>query len=227
VDEHYYRSPEWFLKNAKRYDNYNRKGPKVFAGEYAAHDRNRNNNLRSALAEAAFMTGLERNADIVQLATYAPLLAHKDAWQWKPDMIWFDNLSVVRTPNYYVQMLYANNSGTNVLPISLNEKPICGQDSLYASAAIDANTSEIILKIVNASDVIQNINIKLKGLKKGIKNNEIKLTTLHTNNPDEINSFETPLNIVPGHASIEATGSEFQLTMPGNAFYLCRLTINL
>jgi alpha-N-arabinofuranosidase len=103
VDEHYYNSPEWFLKNANRYDAYDRKGPKIFAGEYAAQSvatvsPKNENNWRCALSEAAFMTGLERNADLVHMASYAPLFAHVDAWQWTPDLIWFDNLNAYGTP---------------------------------------------------------------------------------------------------------------------------------
>ena len=115
VDEHYYKSPEWFRSNASRYDKYDRKGPKVFAGEYAAHAENDPNSWEAALSEAAFMTGLERNADVVYQATYAPLFAHVEGWQWRPDLIWFDNLSSVRSANYYVQQLYGENKGTNVL----------------------------------------------------------------------------------------------------------------
>jgi alpha-L-arabinofuranosidase len=116
IDEHYYKPPAWFFNNAARYDSYERTGPKIFAGEYAAHSKENpeaesRNNWESALAEAAFMTGLERNADIVQMCSYAPLFAHVDAWQWRPDLIWFDNLSVVATPNYYVQKLFSNNKG--------------------------------------------------------------------------------------------------------------------
>ncbi len=93
VDEHYYCNEEWFRNSATRYDNYPRRGPKVFAGEYACHGKGRKyNHYNTALLEAAFMTGLERNADVVQMATYAPLLAHKEGWQWRPDMIWFDNM---------------------------------------------------------------------------------------------------------------------------------------
>ncbi|HZI25296.1 MAG TPA: alpha-L-arabinofuranosidase C-terminal domain-containing protein, partial [Chryseolinea sp.] len=96
VDEHYYRNPEWFLENSNRYDNYDRKGPKIFAGEYAAQSvatvsPDNKNNWKCAMSEAAFMTGLERNADIVYMASYAPLLAHAEGWQWTPDLIWFDN----------------------------------------------------------------------------------------------------------------------------------------
>ena len=107
VDEHYYNSPAWFLQNNDRYDSYDRKGPKVFLGEYASQD----NSFYNALAEAAYMTGLERNADIVRLASYAPLLANKDYVQWRPDMIWFDNHASWGSASYEVQKLFMNNVG--------------------------------------------------------------------------------------------------------------------
>ena len=124
VDEHYYKPPQWFLDNAGRYDNYDRKGPKVFAGEYAAHGDGEYNNWEAALSEAAFMTGLERNADVVWQATYAPLFAHVEGWQWKPDLIWFDNLQVARSANWYVQMLYGVYKGTNVLRLTEDGQPV-------------------------------------------------------------------------------------------------------
>ncbi|MCK3684404.1 alpha-L-arabinofuranosidase C-terminal domain-containing protein [Maribellus sp. YY47] len=225
VDEHYYRSPEWFLENAERYDSYDRNGPKVFAGEYAAHPKSRDNNVAGAIAEAAFMTGLERNADVVQLATYAPLFAHVDAWQWKPDMIWFDNLNVVRTPNYYVQQMYAQNVGTNVLSILQDGNIISGADGLYASSCIDKNTSEIIVKVVNASADVQDININLTGLKGTVKNGEVLITCLHSNVPEAVNTLEAPNSVVPTHTSIHTNGNEFQLKAQGNAFYVCKLKI--
>lgn len=168
VDEHYYMAPDWFFANAARYDNYDRKGPKVFAGEYASHDHStgKANNFLAALSEAAFMTGLERNADVVRLATYAPLFAHVDAWQWNPDLIWFDNLRMMRTPNYYVQQMYGMNAGTDVLPLQMDGQPVTGQDSLYASAALDAHTGEVILKLVNASGAPADVQIDFNGLKK-------------------------------------------------------------
>lgn len=168
VDEHYYMAPDWFFANAARYDNYDRKGSKVFAGEYASHDHStgKANNFLAALSEAAFMTGLERNADVVRLATYAPLFAHVDAWQWNPDLIWFDNLRMMRTPNYYVQQMYGMNAGTGVLSLQMDGKPVAGQDSLYASAALDAHTGEVILKLVNASGAPADVQIDFNGLKK-------------------------------------------------------------
>ncbi|GKH11821.1 alpha-L-arabinofuranosidase C-terminal domain-containing protein [Bacteroides uniformis] len=168
VDEHYYMAPDWFFANAARYDSYDRRGPKVFAGEYASHDHptGKANNFLAALSEAAFMTGLERNADVVHLATYAPLFAHVDAWQWNPDLIWFDNLRMMRTPNYYVQQMYGMNAGTDVLRLQMDGKPVAGQDSLYATASLDAPTGEIILKLVNAGSTPVQVQVNFNGLKK-------------------------------------------------------------
>lgn len=199
VDEHYYKDPEWFLKNAARYDNYDRKGPAVFAGEYACHDysSNKDNNFLSALYESAFMTGLERNADIVHMCTYAPLLAHVDAWQWNPDMIWFDNLRLVKTPNYYVQQLYAHNTGTNVVPLTWDKKAITGQNGLYASAVYDKNEKCYIVKIANVNTQSKNINVELKGLPKKAKLNESNSVILHSDNLKTVNTLDSPNNIVP------------------------------
>ena len=120
VDEHYYRAPQWFLENVDRYDSYDRKGPKVFAGEYAGHDSNRRNNQRSAVAEAAFITGLWRNADVVTMAAYAPLFAKVGHVQWRPDLIWFDNTRSYGSPSYYVQAMYGNNRPDIGLPVKVD-----------------------------------------------------------------------------------------------------------
>ncbi|MGN0233739.1 MAG: alpha-L-arabinofuranosidase C-terminal domain-containing protein [Bacteroidaceae bacterium] len=166
VDEHYYKSPEWFLKSATRYDSYDRKGPKVFAGEYACHAKGKENTWESALCEAAFMTGLERNADVVWEATYAPLFAHVDGWQWRPDLIWFDNLNVMRTPNYYVQQLYATNRGTRTVSLTENGQPLTGQQGLYASAVYDSEQSRYIVKLVNTTDAIKTVSLDCKGIRR-------------------------------------------------------------
>ena len=124
VDEHCYANPVWFLSNTRRYDSYDRNGPKVFFGEYAAQSDkivsvDNKNNWECALAEAAFLTGVERNADVVRMASYAPLFAHADGWQWTPDLIWVDNLRVYGTPNYHVQKLFMHHRGDVVLPVEL------------------------------------------------------------------------------------------------------------
>ena len=170
VDEHFYRPEAWFLSQGARYDNYDRKGPKVFAGEYACHGKGKKwNHFHASLLEAAFMTGLERNADVVHMATYAPLFAHVEGWQWRPDMIWFDNLNSVRTVSYYVQQLFATHKGTNVLSLTMNKKPVTGaegQNGLFASAVCDKNKNEIIVKVANTSDKKQPLSLIFNGLKK-------------------------------------------------------------
>ncbi len=225
LDEHYYKSPEWFLQNAKRYDNYDRKGPKIFAGEYAAHSEGipngkTKNNWRSALAEAAFMTGLERNADVVTMASYAPLLAHVDGWQWSPDLIWFDNLQAYGTPNYYVQKLFANNNGTNVLPITLNDQEIAGIDSLYASAVIDQKTNEIIIKIANTINKAQAVNFNLNG--KIATDTKVQIQTLKANQLNDHNSLEQPKNIFPILQEGQIQQNKIQLELPANSFTVIR-----
>jgi alpha-L-arabinofuranosidase len=119
VDEHYYNSPRWFLENNERYDGYDRSGPKVFLGEYASGD----NRFGNALAEAAYMTGLERNADVVELASYAPLLANEDYVQWRPDLIWFNNHAAWGSASYQVQKLFMNNVGDRVVPSTGSASP--------------------------------------------------------------------------------------------------------
>lgn len=127
VDEHCYAMPDWFLRSATRYDDYDRKGPKVFMGEYAAQSidicaPDNRNNLRCALAEAAFLTGLERNSDVVVMSSYAPLFGHEEAWQWRPNLIWFDNLTSYATPNYYVQQLFSQHRPDVVLPVEISDQ---------------------------------------------------------------------------------------------------------
>ncbi|AMW09421.1 alpha-N-arabinofuranosidase [Streptomyces qaidamensis] len=119
VDEHYYNSPNWFLQNNDRYDSYDRSGPKVFLGEYASQG----NAWKNGLTEAAFMTGLERNADVVKLASYAPLLANEDYVQWRPDMIWFNNRASWNSANYEVQKLFMTNVGDRVVPSKATTTP--------------------------------------------------------------------------------------------------------
>ena len=219
VDEHYYMSPDWFLKNADRYDNYSRKGPKVFAGEYAAHARHDPNSWEAALSEAAFMTGLERNADVVYQATYAPLFAHIDGWQWRPDLIWFDNLSSVRSANWYVQMLYGTNKGTNVLKLTENGKAVEGRDGLYASAVYDAPTKNYVVKMVNASDASRSITVTLQGAR-NVK--EAKVITLHADDIHAENTLENKDAVKPVESDVSVSGNQLSLTIPAKTFVVYR-----
>ena len=223
VDEHYYRDPAWFLSGAARYDKYDRKGPKVFAGEYACHPQNRKNNFESALCEAAFMTGFERNADVVHMCTYAPLFAHVQGWQWRPDLIWFDNMNSVRSVNYYVQQLYGHNAGTNVLNTSENKLPLTGQDGIYASSVYDKNKNEIILKVANTSDAIKTINYNLKGLKNSER--AAKKTILKSSGPDMENTLENPTAVAPVTEDMKISGNNFQLNLEPKSFYLLNIQL--
>lgn len=218
VDEHYYKDPQWFLANAARYDNYDRKGPKVFAGEYACHPKNRKNNFESALCEAAFMTGFERNADVVYQCTYAPLLAHVQGWQWRPDLIWFDNLRSVRSVNYFVQQLYGQYPGTNVLTTVENKLPLTGQDGIYASSALDKNKNEIILKIANTSDADKKISYTFSGLNPAVRKGTH--TVLKSDNPDIENTLDNPNAVEPVEREITFSGSTFEVTLTSKSFNL-------
>ena len=204
VDEHFYRPESWFLNSGLRYENYDRKGPKVFAGEYACHGKGKKwNHYEASILEAAFMTDMERNADVVYMTAYAPLLAHVDGWQWRPDLVWFDNTEMFKTVSYYVQQMYAKNKGTNVLKLTMDGKPVAGQEGqngLFASAVLDANANTVIVKVINTGKTAQNISLNLIGLK-GEKT--AKTITLNHNGMDDENSIENPNKIAPVNGSVK------------------------
>ena len=221
VDEHFYRSPEWFLNNARRYDSYDRQGPKVFAGEYACHAENRENSFLSALCEAAFMTGFERNADVVHLCTYAPLFSHVDAWQWRPDLIWFDNLRMMKTPNYYVQQLYGHNAGTHVLPLTWQNEPVAGQQDLYATACLDAKSNDVIIKIVNIGLQNRKVKLNLKGLSAGKHTGT--LTVFHASDVEAVNTLDCPERVVPQVSEVTLEAPEAEVVVRPLSFFLYRI----
>ena len=213
VDEHFYRPYEWFLSQGARYDGYDRKGPKVFAGEYACHAKGKKwNHFYASLLEAAFMTGLERNADVVHMATYAPLFAHVEGWQWRPDLIWYDNLSSFRTVSWHVQQLYGQYRGQNVLPLKMEGQAVCGaegQNGLFASAVKDGDL--IYVKLVNTSDQAQRVNLAFTGLKKKEVLKGVKRVKLHSDKLYEDNSLEAPCNIAPEESDFSLEGSSFEV----------------
>lgn len=149
VDEHYYVSPQWMYDHIAFYDNYPREIG-VFAGEYAAHTEDKENTMEAALAEAAFMTGLEKNAGVIKLASYAPLFNRIGHSQWKPDMIWFDDHEVYLTPNYYVQKLYANHVGDHTLQLNGQDETL-RKEGIYVTAS-ETKEGKLILKAVNTTD---------------------------------------------------------------------------
>ena len=219
VDEHFYRPEEWFLSQGNRYDSYDRNGPKVFAGEYACHGKGKKwNHFHASLLEAAFMTGIERNADVVHMATYAPLFAHVEGWQWRPDAIWFDNLRCAKTVSYYVQALYAQNKGTNVLATTISNPTPKGQDGIFSSAVYDAETGEYIVKVINTTEQPKTIKIALEGVKGTIS--KVNTITLDCSDYEMENTVDNPNAIVPQEALLKATGNTINATVAGKNFVI-------
>lgn len=237
VDEHFYSPESFFENNATRYDNYPREGTKVFAGEYACHGSNgrKFNHFNAALMEAAFMTGLERNADVVYMATYAPLLAHIKGWQWRPDLIWFDNLRVMRSASYYVQQLYSQNKGDNVLPALMNGKPVTGQSQLYASSVMQDD--EIIVKVANLNEGMHEVTLSFGNLTGQIT--EGTVTSIHASdpmaentldNPDIVKPYTYPLNLdseEEGTVGLKKTGrtTAYVTSVTGKTFTVFRFKV--
>lgn len=227
IDEHYYRRPEWFLQNASRYDKYDRNGPKIFAGEYAAQSDKtvsvkNENNWQTALAEAAFLTGLERNAGVIHMASYAPLFAHIDGWQWRPDMIWVDNLRIHGTPNYYVQKLYSTNKGTHTLSITGSNGVPAGQDSLYASAVLDQPNKEVIVKLVNASGSAKEELVQLDGAKPAGKTGTV---VVMKNELSTVNTLDNPEAVVPSAGTLPVKGNKISITLPPYSLTVVKILV--
>jgi alpha-N-arabinofuranosidase len=226
IDEHYYMAPQWFRDNSARYDNYPRSGPKVFAGEYAAQSvgiaspENRNN-WECALSEAAFITGLERNSDVVQMSSYAPLFGHVDAWQWTPNLIWFDNLRSYGTPNYYVQKMFSVNKGTRRLPVLIDGSAKNGQSELYATASLDEVTREVIVKIVNTGSAPKETRITLAGAQRVGQSG--KAIVLQSEDLKAENSLDKPTRIAPVEKQLQLPGNEFSYSLVPRSFTVLRI----
>ena len=222
VDEHFYRPYEWFLAQGARYDNYDRKGPKVFAGEYACHANGKKwNHFYASLLEAAFMTGIERNADMVEMATYAPLFAHVEGWQWRPDLIWYDNLRSFRTVSWHVQQLYGKYRGSNCLSLTMNGANVTGaegQDGLIASAVLDGE--KVYVKVVNTTGKDQDITFNFTGLKKKALVNAGEGIRLSAGESElyKDNSLDAPVLFQPTPFSFEGEGKSISATAQSYSF---------
>lgn len=166
VDEHYYNTPGWFINNQDFYDRYDRNKAKVYLGEYAAHLPGRPNNIETALAEALYLTAVERNADVVTMTSYAPLLAKEGHTQWNPDLIYFNNTEVKPTVGYYVQQMYGQNAGSEYIAssVSLDNPQDAVRKRIGVSVVRDGNTGDMIVKLVNLLPVNVNTKVELPSL---------------------------------------------------------------
>ena len=174
------------------------------------------------------MTGLERNADVVHMATYAPLFAHVEGWQWRPDMIWFDNLESFPTCSYYVQQLYGTNKGDYVLPLTMNGKTVAGdpdQNGLFASAVVDKDANTYIVKVANVSDQPQELNMTFDGMKKSQLAGGTAVS-LHADSDTAENSLENPSLVTPQTVTIDGAGDTFSTTIAPKTFTVYTFNIN-
>ncbi len=220
VDEHYYVSPQWFWDNQSRYDRYDRAGAKVYVGEYAAHDTDKQRStLRSALAEAAGLVSFERNGDVVQFASYAPLLARRGRTQWHPDLIYFDDAAVHPTINYEVQRLFGNNAGDTLLPAVLAGVPAGVR--VTSSVVRDSVSGDVIIKIVNGEDRAFTAAISLGGASS--PKHRLVATVLTGASAEAANEDGQPPVAVPVVAGGEV-GASFAREFAANSLTILRLS---
>ncbi len=218
VDEHYYQTPGWFLNNQDFYDKYDRaRSANVYLGEYAVHLPGRPNNLESALVEALYLTSLERNGDVVEMTSYAPLLAKEKHTNWNPDLIYFNNKEIKPTVGYYVQQLYGQNSGdrylSNKLELSNTEKNVTKR--VASSVVRDSKNGDLVVKLVNLLPVTVNTDINLKGIN-GVKPAAKKIVMVG-NLDDKVTRPQTS----------DITVSEtFNCEMPAHSFTVIRIKTN-
>jgi alpha-L-arabinofuranosidase len=216
VDEHYYQQPAWFLDNLTRYDTYDRTRSKVYLGEYAS----RGNTWANALAEAAYMTSLERNGDVVALASYAPLLARIGHTQWNPDLIYFTSTEVFPTVNYHVQQLFSANAGDRYLLSEVSRTPAAGRgEALAFSAVEDSASGDLVFKLVNVSATAVRARIDLAGTTAVAPQGT---RTVVTGKPGDQNNQASPRTIMPQTASFEGAKS-FTCEAPAQSLTVFRL----
>ena len=220
VDEHYYVKPDWFYAHTDFYDEYPR-DVKVFSGEYASHPISgmnlpQANTLGGALAEAAFLTGVERNADVVVLASYAPLFARVGYAQWSPDMIWFDEMKAYGTPSYFVQKLYGENMGTVTLAMDGQEKEL-RKEQVYANVSLDERTGDLILKVVNHNDCEKTLELDLGSFRAAGTAKNVILTG---KGEDAYNCIEHPDSVKLSECESNAADG---IVLPANSFVVTRI----
>jgi alpha-N-arabinofuranosidase len=154
------------------------------------------------------------------MASYAPLFAHIEGWQWSPDLIWFDNLNSYGTPNYYVQQLFSLNKGTDVVPLTLNNEAVAGQDGCYATASLDKNTHELIIKFVNSSANAQNVSFNING---SSYQKQAAVTTLRSDDVNAANTLEKPTTVSPVQSTLAVNGKLLKLAVEPYSFKVIRL----
>ena len=236
MDEHYYRDSWSMWENASQYDKYDRNGPKIFVGEWATREGAPTTNLNAALGDAAWMTGMERNSDLIIMSCYAPLFVNVNtatasapkAWQWDSDLIGYNALSSYGSPSYYVQQLFGNYLGNKIVPVTaenipVQPRPLNRRDSaegiktaplvptVFYSATIDDKTGILYLKLVNTTGKKQPVNINLNGVSK--VSPEAMMHVISGDKPEATNSITDPEKIIPVNAKIKGIATKFKRTL--------------
>jgi alpha-N-arabinofuranosidase len=220
IDDHYYRRAEQFFADVHHYDKTDRNGPKIFVGEWATREGNPTPNMGAALGDAAWMTGMERNSDLILLSSYAPLLVNvnPNGMQWQADLIGYDANSAYGSPSYYAQAMFASHIGTEILSADLEG----AGDRMFTSVTRDPAKGVVYVKLVNASSAKQDVKITLDGVK-DVKG-KATLTSLSAGSTAATNSITDPKRVVPVESSVKA-GKEFTRTVPGYSVEVLELGV--
>jgi alpha-N-arabinofuranosidase len=219
---HFYRTAQQFFVDTHRYDSYDRNGPKILVGEWATREGSPTTNLGAALGDAAWMTGLERNSDIVVMASYAPLFVNVNpgGMQWPSDLIGYDALNSYGSPSYYAQVMFSTHLGDQILNSTLNTT----NPRLFNSVTYDSKTHRLHLKLVNASSMPQSIEIKLTGA--AHVQNKATLTTLSGKTTQDTNSITNRARIVPVVSTLTNAGAAFTHTVPRYSIQVLDIDLN-
>jgi alpha-L-arabinofuranosidase len=221
LDEHYYETSEWFQEHATLYDHYDRHGPKIYVGEYAVTKGCGNGNLKAALGEAAFMTGLERNGDVVAMSSYAPLFANP-AWErWHPDAVFFNAAHVYGTPSYHAQAMFAANRADTCLPLKISGGMPGSAPALFAVAGRRRATGELILKVVNPGSQPVSATINLHG--GGPVAATGRALVMASPSAADENSFAEPAKVLPRDEPLTNAASSFRYNFRANSIAILRL----
>jgi len=217
VDDHYYLSAEEFFKDQHHYDKTDRNGPKIFVGEYATMEGSPTADFGAALGDAAWLTGLERNSDVVVMASYAPMLVNVNpgGMQWHPDLIGYDGLTSYGSPSYYALSLFAGHLGDQVV-----ESTLTGGGGLFAYS-VTRDKGKLYLKLVNCGPAAQTVEVAVKGAGAGAG----KLWRLHAETTVDTNTLAEPRHIVPVESAIPAAGGKLEHTVPGYSIEVIELPV--
>lgn len=219
IDEHYYSDAAFFEQQSTRYDSYDRNGPMVFVGEYSATAGAGGlptGLLGNSIGEAAFMTGMERNSDIVHMSSYAPLFANYGHTQWNPDLIGYDQVRSFGSTSYWVQRMFARNAGDEVLPVS------AGASGLYCSATIDSETGQVYLKIVNPGTQSVPSQLTFGGSRAPVAGIEV----LSDPDPQAGNTLANPDAVVPSRGTLRGSNGVFSYQAPANSLTVVTVARN-